>query len=204
MSHNIEYRSYPEKVDKKAVVADLNDYVRHVDWQEGASGLLYPIRWLTDDPRPNYEDAQEFLKKHDKGYYDNLAVRYLVPKGDATHRIETAVAKHASAADKAFQAYNILREKLLADFMETKTRYIGCKHCGSRLSKDYLKDAVCPLCKMSLLSDTATARLEKAREKVLQTKKDLTAAKTKAGETMQKETGKYFTVKWLVKYEYHT
>lgn len=75
MGHNIQHYDYPENVDRKKVFADLSNYVRHEAWQEG--GHLNEIRWLDAKPLPSRDDAEEFLNKHDKGWYDCLAVRYL-------------------------------------------------------------------------------------------------------------------------------
>ena len=75
MSHNIQHYDYPENVDQKKVFRDLAKYVQHEAWQEG--GHLNEIRWLDAKPLPSRDDAEEFLNKHDKGWYDCLAVRYL-------------------------------------------------------------------------------------------------------------------------------
>ena len=75
MGHNIQHYDYPENVDQKKVFRDLANYVQHEAWQEG--GHLNEIRWLDAKPLPSRDDAEEFLNKHDKGWYDCLAVRYL-------------------------------------------------------------------------------------------------------------------------------
>ena len=46
MSHNIRHTTYPEKVNKKAVQAEWDEYAAHEGWQEGCSGLCQPIRWI--------------------------------------------------------------------------------------------------------------------------------------------------------------
>ena len=43
MSHNIEYRTYKEDVDKNKVKNELDIYVAHADYGEGCSGLYNPI-----------------------------------------------------------------------------------------------------------------------------------------------------------------
>ena len=76
MGHEIRHETYPENVDKKKVQAEWDDTVRHICWQEGASGLGRPIRWL-DKVCGSYEEAEEYIQKQDKGWYDQLAVKYL-------------------------------------------------------------------------------------------------------------------------------
>lgn len=46
-----------------------------------------------------------------------------------------------------------------------------CHKCGSRLSLDYLKGNICPLCETDLRSDTILGRLKSFDERIAQTKK---------------------------------
>ena len=43
--------------------------------------------------------------------------------------------------------------------------YIGCKKCGSKLSRKYLTGNYCPLCKNDLRSATVVERLKKLCDK---------------------------------------
>lgn len=77
MAHNIKYFEYKEDVDRKKVQANLDNYVAHEDWEEGCSGLDSPIRWIENcGVFDSYDEALEYIKSHDKGWYDSLAVRY--------------------------------------------------------------------------------------------------------------------------------
>ena len=77
MAHNIKYFEYKEDVDRKKVQTNLDNYVAHEDFEEGCSGLNSPIRWIENCGVLNsYEEALEYIKSHDKGWYDSLAVRY--------------------------------------------------------------------------------------------------------------------------------
>ena len=75
MSHNFNYWTCPENVDKKAFVEDINDYVRQHTRGEGGHGLDGPIRWL-NHVCDNYDNAMEYIQSHDKDNYDQLAVKY--------------------------------------------------------------------------------------------------------------------------------
>ena len=73
--HNIRYFDYHCSHSKKQIEKHLNHFVAMEDWQEGASGLPSPIRWI-DRVCKNYEEAEEYIKSHDRGWYDCLAIKY--------------------------------------------------------------------------------------------------------------------------------
>ena len=73
--HNINFFDYHCSVSKKAVQRSLDNYVAREDEGEGATGLLSPIRWINRLFK-NREEAYEFIKSHDRGWYDSLAVQY--------------------------------------------------------------------------------------------------------------------------------
>ena len=202
MSHNILHRDYPENCDRRQVKADMDHYVSMEDWQEGCSGLYNPIRWLDSEAIcKSYDEAEELIKRLDRGDYDNLAVRYYV-RAEAPASV--ALKKASEAVNNAQIAYNKLKKKVREDFFSTKSAFITCKNCESRLSKKYLKEGSfgtnCPLCQRNLLSDTATTRLMNAHDKIVSAeekrRKELEKSRSKSKVTRE--------VRWLVKVEYHT
>ena len=72
MSHIINYTSYPETVDKGEITCDI---IMDVE-ERSPSGLYRPIRWLNDVTLESYNEAEDYIKDHDDGHYDNLAVKY--------------------------------------------------------------------------------------------------------------------------------
>ena len=77
MGHEIRYLDYNENADRKKVQNELDTYVQKECWKEGSSGLLNPIRWL-DHICADREEAVDYVQSHDKGWYDQLAVKYRV------------------------------------------------------------------------------------------------------------------------------
>jgi hypothetical protein len=75
MAHNIKYITYPSSVSQRAVSKKLDAFVAVEDAEEGAVGLPNPIRWI-DYTCKNYVEAVEYIKSHDRGWYDCLAVKY--------------------------------------------------------------------------------------------------------------------------------
>lgn len=75
MAHNIKHIDYHCSVSQKQVQKRLDNYVACEDCGEGASGLPQPIRWINHLCK-NREEAEEYIKSHDRGWYDCLAVQY--------------------------------------------------------------------------------------------------------------------------------
>lgn len=75
MAHNTRYLTYSSSVSQKAVQKRLDHFVSVEDEEEGAAGLPNPIRWI-DHTCKNYDEAEEYIKSHDRGWYDCLAVKY--------------------------------------------------------------------------------------------------------------------------------
>lgn len=104
---------------------------------------------------------------------------------------ETSTAKQ-KRIDKAKEKLNAAKRKKLDwmnaeidSFASRKSAFIGCKCCGSKLSRDWMSKEwtkgrqsiyywgfpampTCPICKESLLSETAKGRLERLNQKVLE------------------------------------
>lgn len=75
MAHNIKHLDYHCSVSQKQVQKRLDNYVACEDYEEGASGLPQPIRWINHLCK-NRDEAMEYIKSHDRGWYDCLAVQY--------------------------------------------------------------------------------------------------------------------------------
>ena len=189
MSHNIRHTSYPETVNKKHVQAEWDEYVRMEDWQEGASGLASPIRWLESNVYPNYDEAEKAIERLDKGWYDQIAVKYYAP-------VETKSQKLDDLTKACIEARSEYEKRNRALYAERVTSaYISCKECGSKLSRTHLRSNGCPVCHAELRPDHMLKWVDVAKkkwEKACSTKQDWVNKHSK------KE------VRWLVKIEYHT
>ena len=185
--HNIEHHVYPENVDKKKVFNELNEFVEHECWQEG--GSLNGIRWETYPILESREKAEQWIKEHDRGWYDNLAVRFLNPK-----RIENEKTKELNKEiRKTFDEYTRRMGILYSDTV-TST-YIGCKSCGSKLSRKHLRTNNCPVCRAELRPEHMLKSVEVAHKRY---QRAIDSANEYTNKHAKKETC------WLVKIEYHT
>lgn len=195
MSHITKHFTFPEDCDKASVQAKCNHLAEMDDWQEGCSGVS-SIRWLGHILCNSYEEAEEEVKKQDRGWYDCLAVRYRENEPTKSSKSTQNASERVNEAQKA---YNSLKIKVESDFATCKSEFIGCKSCGSKLNRKLLKTPACPLCGQSLLSPTALDRLEKAKERIKKAQIALSDSAEK-DEKKRKKTGK---IRWLVKIEYH-
>lgn len=190
MGHSIEYFSYPEKKGKNNILNELDAYVRNATWEEGGSGLS-SIRWYDAPILNSHDEAMSFLDSNDKGWYDQLAVRYrAVPKGVTTNRLTELEQKYREVS----KIYDDLRTKIyVKDF---KAEFIGCKRCGSKVNRKYLRSNMCPVCNFDLRSDTVKKTIEDAYKRVLKVEEQIKEEKLKL-------VNKKADIFWLVKIEYH-
>ena len=194
MGHNVKYRTYAENVDKKKVQAEWDHYAAMEDWKEGASSLVHPIRWI-DHICTNEEEAEEYIKEHDKGWYDQLAVKFRdIPVGEPSKTL-LSLKKRLKAVQEKRSAY--VEAHSVRAF---KAEYIGCPKCGSKLKRELLRGDWCPLCRAELLSKTTIETLDRYSKNICELYKQINAEEKK----LQEKSIKKSTIKWLVKIEYHT
>lgn len=194
MGHNIDHWDRPESVNKKAFEADINDYVRQHTRGEGGHGLNSPIRWI-DHVCDNREDAMEYIRSHDRGWYDQLAVKYLdYPELEPTKTMLT-LRERLRAEQEKRGAY------AAAHAVSTfKAEYVGCPECGSKLKRILLRGNSCPLCHSEMRSKTTMDTLQRYDANCTELSKKIKEEERK----MQEKARKKATIKWLIKTEYHT
>ena len=190
MSHNVEYFNYPEKVDKKRVQQELDNYAAAQDWQEGCQGPYHDIRWLDGTIYANYDEAEKAIEKMDKGNYDQLAVKFCYSNTVFTD------AKRQELDRKRSEAITEARRRECKVYPKTlSSAFLGCKKCGSRLKISYLTSNFCPVCKEDLRPEYILKSIRAADAK-------LESATKKLCDYIEKHSKK--EVRWLVKIEYHT
>lgn len=192
MSHNVEYATYPENVNRKAVKKKWDNFVSIADAAEGASGLPSDIRWIENTICASEDDAYKYIEEHDKGWYDCLAVRFR----------ETVVPKTKAYADlverlKAYrEEYHQLVNKQHYSTITVKSEFITCKNCGSKISVKYLHGNSCPVCGRDM-------RPESTQKRLLQMQNTLRDMEERKAE-MEKKASEKAPKSWLLKIEYHT
>jgi uncharacterized protein YlaI len=193
MGHEQEFYSINEKINKKAFEKEVNAHVAMATWNEGGHGLDHPIRWLSNICN-SYDEAVDFIRANDKGWYDQLAVRYreyspLVPSMKA-QQIKEKIKQEIDKMNEYSKKH---------DVRNRSSKTVGCPNCGSRINKDYVRGNRFPLCKTDLAVPSVSETLAKYNAKINKLRKSLESENQKIQHLHQNES----IVKWLVKIEYH-
>ena len=191
--HNIEYRVYPEKVDKAKVHKELDQYIHTQTIGEGGHGLISDIRYLNNAGiAKDRQEAEDIIKKRDMGWYDQLAVRFYSPNVKSLVNDKNLVALRAKQAD----AYKNYTDKNNVVYPMTRTsEFISCRSCKSSMNRLNIISNRCPVCGKDLRPETTLKSIEAAKAKWKKAEK---AANDYELAHSKKE------VMWLVKIEYHT
>lgn len=135
------------------------------------------------------EKANELTKL--RGSYNDFAIPFysLIKKEptkailDLDRRIEERREKRKEYEEKT-AVYNL------------KANFIGCKHCQSKINREYLKRSnYCPVCRKDLRSDYILEKIEKDSEKILEL--------YRKRHELEKKNSKRGEINWLVKVEVH-
>lgn len=186
--HNIDYNVYDEKVDKAKVQKQAEAYAS----REG-DGLCGTIRWI-DHVCANEEEAKEYINSHDKGWYDQLAVKFYEATKPAVSKTIDSLKERLSKEQIKVREY----EKLHS-VKNLKAEFVSCPKCKSKLKREYLYNS-CPLCRSDLRSKTVLDTIAKYNT-------NITALNAKLTQEVNAFNAKHIKsakVKWLVKTEFHS
>lgn len=191
MGHVVNLRSYEESVSKEVIMEELDEEAIYES--DSRSGLPNSIRWLT--PVLNsYEEAEQYIEKNDRQWYDQLAVRYkYIPIAKPSKTYKTLETKLDEAYKKYREADNLVA------FKDFKSEYVGCKHCGSKLNTKYMKSNKCPLCHAEMRPQSTLDKIKHLHDKCQELEKKLKEEEDK----LRTKNAKNAEIYWLVKYEYH-
>lgn len=186
MGHEIKYRTYPASWSLKQITDDVLSCVSQSGDRYGTSSVRVPTEKVFD----SQEEAQSFIEKGDRHWYDGVAVKYM----DFTYAEDTEKIKELRA-----ELRDIIRsqgEYIKAHSVHSqKAKFIGCPSCGSKLNKDRLGGEKCPLCWCDLRAASTLERISSFDKRIEKCNEKIVKEQLK-----RKEKG---DVKWLVKFEYH-
>ena len=188
--HNIHTAVYKENVNKKSVQKEWDEYAAHEDWQEGCSGLGKDIRWLDGTIYEDEDAAEKAIERLDRGWYDQLAVKFYRPVSGKKTQKKTELEKKVKETCDDYTSKNSVIWAA-----GVKAEYVGCRNCGSKMKRDLIRSNCCPVCHGDLRPDTTIKAISAAKARWDKAQKDL---KSYVKEYSAKE------VMWLVKIEYHT
>lgn len=187
MGHQIYHITCKENVNRSVVMANIAAHAK----REG-DGYSSKMTWHDRvAPLESEEEAENFIKSHDNGWYDDHAVRFKdYSKAVKTKKIEEyeAKIKELAQAKADYQKAHSIRN--------FQAKLVGCPKCNSKLNKEYLRGDSCPLCRADLRSKTTLDKLKWFEDKISDYRNRIEAEKKKQKNKV--------TIKWLIKYEFHS
>lgn len=191
MGHCTDYIVVDKKKDIMGVAQDFAFY--NTDRYENPSGRYHNSLdvlegTVYDDYDSAYEKSLELERL--RGSYNDFAIPfYSSVKQEPTKQMENIEKR---------------MEKIIIDKKEYEEKHsikslssklVTCKHCESKLAKDFLKRNNCPVCGKDLRSQYILDRIKKYDNDYKKLNKQLTEIK--------KKRNKKGPIKWLVKVEVH-
>lgn len=199
--HEIHTEVFSMKTSKEKIKTVMDSYARkHGEYHQG----IDRIDWIDSmEPFSNEDEAYEYVRKYLFGDYEQVAVPFLRAENVEAQvkghpRLEASYRKVQEARQKAYDARNeCLNLERRFHFGQAKAAYISCRHCGSKISRDYLKTNYCPVCH-------ADMRPRSTLDSISSKKKKAEELEEKAS-SLDKELRKKLKSEemWLVKIEYH-
>lgn len=138
------------------------------------------------------EEAKEYIEGLG-GFYMQVAVKFKQNDG----KYSKTLTDKEKQLQKAKQDYYSLDHKI--HYADCKSEYIGCKHCGSKLARKYIKSNHCPLCNKDIRPESTLARLSNMKAKITKLEEDYKKQKRVEDAKKANKAETY----WLVKTEYH-
>lgn len=141
----------------------------------------------------NKEEAIEYLKSKDTGWYDCIACQFYEFPNLSSKVVESLDNKIKELNNKYFELNNTIH------YANVKASFVSCPSCNSKINKDFIKWNNCPICRIDMRPKTILDRLAQYKEKI----KSLEIEKNNEIKHLQEKNIRKAKVKWLVKIEYH-
>ena len=195
MGHAIKFLH----VEKREEIMDAaNEFAFYnVDRGENPSGSYFGSLHIHDDVIcDSWDDAVKWIDDHDKGFYDDHAVRY-------RKNISPTVTMR-----KKKEMINRIRASY-SDFLESaklknrKSEYVTCPECGSKINIPALvkyrgeKMHSCPLCGTSLWSKSTMERNQSFNQRIEKAEREYEELEKNNNKKSSADLG------WCVKDEVH-
>lgn len=184
--HNIGYLVEKENCNKSKVMT----HIMEIAERDGDGYDTGQMHWHDRQaPLKNRDEAEKFIKDHDRGWYDDHAVKFYCHDNVKTTKKMTEIRER-------IKSINLKRDEYTRDHSvkKLKAAFVSCPKCGSKLAREKLWGEQCPLCRTDLRSKTTLDTLKRYQERI-----DEEYAKLKAEQ--EKQQGE---ICWLIKYEYHS
>ena len=199
--HEMHTEVFSMKTSKEKITSAMDSYARrHGEYHQG----IGRIDWKDGmKPFSNEDEAYDYISHNLFGDYEQVAVPFLKteniedqvkghPRLEASYR---KVQEMAEKATKAWSEYEDLNNAF--HFKDAKSELVGCKNCGSKIARKYLKSNKCPVCGHDLRPRSLLDRIEAKKEKSREYRKQESQLRKAFEKKLKSEE------MWLVKIEYH-
>ena len=163
-----------KKVSEQA--AEDREYNGHQDGYSGDWQSVDDVICI-DKVFDNFEDAYGYCNGNAEKWGPAIAVRYY--KTSKSAKKSKTLIKLEDRLENLYESGSDLYKKSVEDIRGAKSKNIGCKECGSSLSRPYLKNEICPMCKTSLFSETIKGRISRQKEKIKELEESIKTEKEK-------------------------
>ena len=195
MGHCTCHDVFPMNLSKDEIFYQVNEVAIRESDHEGGNGLPCGIRWYDQEIQNSRKEAEVFIDKHDKGFYDQLAVPFRqVNEDKLTNQKTIELKQKISELEKNYQQKNNN-----IHYKGVKSKTVTCKKCSSKLATAYLYANHCPLCLEELRPESVLKDLENKKTKIEQLKQKLKEEEKRLNDKNIKNS----TLMWLVKTEFH-
>ncbi len=111
----------------------------------------------------SHEAAEEWLMENADKWDDSVAVQY-ASKVDKISKTGQVIIDRYNKLDKEFSGFD---NTTLQAIKKAKSRTIGCKNCGSSISRKHLSSVNCPVCQrvQAFVSNTGKKQKDRLRER---------------------------------------
>lgn len=157
------------------------------DIYSGHLGIVDGLN-VTSRQFDTYEQAEDWLMDNAQKWESAEAVQY---KGTVKKRTQSAQTA-SDRYERLNTEYNDFDKTVLKEVKSAKSKTIGCKHCGSNISRKYLTGLYCPVCHSAneFINDTRKNQKKRLGERVSEAREKFRNHNNKA-----KDTAGYL---WLV------
>ena len=188
MGHAVNYDVFKISTSKSEIYSYVNEAaISEGDYHKDVGTIDFKDRCFNSK-----EEAEEYIEGLG-GFYRQVAVKFKKSDGKYTK----ALTDKENQLQKAKQDYYSLERKI--HYADCKSEYIGCKHCGSKLAREYIKSNRCPLCNNDIRPESTLTRLANMKAKIKKLEEEYTKQKRIEDAKKASKAETY----WLVKTEYH-
>lgn len=195
--HNIRFSTYPEDVNKESVQDEWDQYATIEGRGKGSYGLSGKIKWHEEIICDNYDEAVKTINEIDNCWYDQIEVKFI---DNSEKPIPSSLKSKMDRLQNEKKKYLDLFKKQHYTSENTKSKFLSCKKCNSKIAVSYLKGNHCPVCGNDLRPISTLELIKKKKELINSLEATINTEEAKLKEKCSSKG----RIMWLVKIEYHT